>query len=487
MKNSFQFDKLKGFFLSNPKIISRTFFGGLIIIATFIIYQQYKYLREVEKTDSYNLLNVVENNIEQTINSALLATTSLALSVNDEGVPLGFEELGKQLVDENEFVDGIQLVPEGVIKYVYPYEINKAVLGYDILNDPKTNKEAFKAIDQKKFYIAGPFTLKQGGLAVVGRLPIFRKNKFWGFSAVLIYFETLIENAGIDTTGESGYYYQFSKVNPNTQAEEKFLPIHSGSQSEYITSTDFQDSNWTISIMPVNKHKSFYGLYITGLICLLAAWALSALVYNILSRPAKLEQLVLQRNKELKKSDKTIKEGEMRFQTLTSNAPVAIFQTNLNGECTYVNDEWMKYAGMKFEEALGYGWSDALHPEDKERVLEEWQSAVSAGNEFRTELRFLDKNRNATWLAAKAVALYDSGKKRYGYIGMAHDIGERKNFEEKILHLNKELDKRVKERTRELEKTNAELQDVNDLFVGNEIKILEMKKEIAAMKKKFEQ
>lgn len=486
MKNIFLFNRLKDFFLSRPKIISRIFFIILIAISLFIIYQRYGYLRAIERTNASNLLSIVEKNIEQTINSAFLATTNLALSVNDEGVPIGFDELGKQLVDENSFIDGIQLVPDGIIKYVYPFEKNKAVLNYNILEDPKTSKEAFNAIDKKFFYIAGPIELKQGGLAIVCRLPIFRKSKFWGFSAVIVYFETLIRNAGIDTTGKSGYYFQFSKVNPNTLQEEFFLPVHSYSQSAYITSMDFPESNWKISMIPVIKHQLFYGLYIIGLICLLAAWAFSFLLYNVLSRPAKLEQLVRQRTRELKKSDNTIKENEILFQTLTSNAPVAIFQTNLKGECIYVNDEWLKYTGMQLEEAMGYGWSNALHPEDKERVLAEWQLAISTGNEFRTEVRFLDKKEKTTWLSAKAVALYDSAKKRYGYIGMALDIGIRKQSEENILNLNMELDQRIKDRTKELEKANAELQDINDIFIGNEIKMFEMKQELAALKAKFE-
>ena len=486
MKSTSLFDRLKGFFLSNPKIISRIFFTVLIAITVFVIYQRYEYLKAVEKTNANNLLKVVEKSIEQSINSALLATTTLALSVNDEGLPVGFEELGKQLVDNNNFLDGIQLVPDGIIKYVYPFEKNKPVLNYNILEDQKTNKEAFNAINKKKFYIAGPFELKQGGLAVVCRLPIFRKNKFWGFSAVLIYFETLIRNAGIDTSGKSGYHFQFSKVNPNTLIEEKFLPVRAGSQTEYIASIDFQESNWKISIMTANKHQLLYGLYIMAGICLLAAWALSVLLHNILSRPAMLEKLVRQRTLELENSDKTIRKNEILFQTLTSNAPVAIFQTNMKGECIYVNEEWMKYAGMELEEALGYGWSNAIHPEDKERVLDEWQAAISSGNEFKTEVRFQNKNGKTTWLSAKAVALYDSGKKIYGYIGMALDISDRKLSEENMIRLNKELELRVKERTRELEKANSDLQDINDIFIGNEIKVYEMKKELATLKKKLE-
>lgn len=129
------------------------------------------------------------------------------------------------------------------------------------------------------------------------------------------------------------------------------------------------------------------------------------------------------------KNDKHLADNEQLFRSLTANAPVAIFKTDIKGACDYVNEEWMKYSGMHFEEAMGYGWSDAIHPEEKVRVLEEWRLAISSGTEFRSEFRFLDKNRKATWLEVKAVALYNTNRMLYGYIGMAIDITERKNAE----------------------------------------------------------
>ncbi|HAT65214.1 MAG TPA: hypothetical protein DCS66_11530, partial [Flavobacteriaceae bacterium] len=78
---------------------------------------------------------------------------------------------------------------------------------------------------------------------------------------------------------------------------------------------------------------------------------------------------------------------------------------NEEGECTYVNEEWMKYSGMEFNEALRYGWTNALYPDDKERVINEWQKAVTNNIEFESQFRILDKNGKITWLSAKATKL----------------------------------------------------------------------------------
>jgi PAS domain S-box-containing protein len=131
-------------------------------------------------------------------------------------------------------------------------------------------------------------------------------------------------------------------------------------------------------------------------------------------------------------SEDQIIKSEKLFRHLSSNAPVAIFQTDKAGSCNYVNEEWIKYAGMSFNEAMGYGWANAIHPEDRERVMREWQQSVLDENEFVSEFRFLDKNNKITWLAAKAVGTFDAQNNLYGYIGMALDITEQKQSEKRL-------------------------------------------------------
>ncbi|MCB0492222.1 MAG: PAS domain S-box protein [Cyclobacteriaceae bacterium] len=131
---------------------------------------------------------------------------------------------------------------------------------------------------------------------------------------------------------------------------------------------------------------------------------------------------------EKKMSETALANSELLFTRLTANAPVGIFQTDLDGNCIYVNEEWIKHAGISYKEAMGDGWIRAIHPEDEGRVLIEWQNAVSDKKEFRTEMRFLTRQGKVTWLAARAVVLYDTDYQPYGYIGTAVDITDQKSI-----------------------------------------------------------
>ncbi|WP_396602967.1 PAS domain S-box protein [Algibacter sp. R77976] len=137
---------------------------------------------------------------------------------------------------------------------------------------------------------------------------------------------------------------------------------------------------------------------------------------------------------ERKKIEEDLVNSETLFRRLTSQAPAGIFQTNLDGSCNYVNDKWTKYAGISFEEAMGYGWATAIHPDDSERISEEWEQHILTSNiELETEFRFQHKNKKTIWVSVRTVGTYDAQNNLNGYIGMAIDITERKKAEEKLI------------------------------------------------------
>ena len=116
---------------------------------------------------------------------------------------------------------------------MYPLEENKEALNYNILKDSTRNEEAYKAIESRRMFFAGPLELKQGGLAIIGRLPVFKKNEFWGFVAVIIDFDNLIDQSGLQDLSGDQYRFQFSKVNPVTKQEEFFLGENNISDKSY--------------------------------------------------------------------------------------------------------------------------------------------------------------------------------------------------------------------------------------------------------------
>jgi sensor domain CHASE-containing protein len=162
----------------HPKMVSGVVFVLLMLIGLFITILGFQNLKQNDEQELDYILSILERNIQQTLNNCYSATLTLALTIDKDGISQNFDSVSSQIIRQNKFIDVLQLVPNGVIKYVYPMEGNEVVIDYDILKDRLTEKEARQALESREMFFAGPFTLKQGGVAVIARLPIFINNKF---------------------------------------------------------------------------------------------------------------------------------------------------------------------------------------------------------------------------------------------------------------------------------------------------------------------
>jgi sensor domain CHASE-containing protein len=172
----------------------------IAVLTQTLAYQRYVIIRNKRQNEVLRELNVVKGRLENGLNNALSASKILAFIVEKYGVPADFNSIAKNILESNGYIDALQLTKEGVITNIYPLKGSEIVIGYDILKDPRTNKEAYKAIEKKELFFAGPLKLKQGGLGIVGRLPIFVGDHFEGFSVVIIKLETLLKVAGISSS-----------------------------------------------------------------------------------------------------------------------------------------------------------------------------------------------------------------------------------------------------------------------------------------------
>ena len=81
---------------------------------------------------------------------------------------------------------------------------------------------------------------------------------------------------------------------------------------------------------------------------------------------------------------------------------------------------------MSSEQALGLGWAEALHPDDRRRVVDEWQAVAAAGGPFETECRMQTPGRHRRWVTASAVPIRDETDTVSGFLGTVVDVTERK-------------------------------------------------------------
>ena len=152
----------------------------------------------------------------------------------------------------------------------------------------------------------------------------------------------------------------------------------------------------------------------------------------------------------LKKIELDLEQSESLFRTLAQVAPVGIFRTDASGSCIYVNQNYCELAGMSVNAALGNGWTDAIHPDDRALVYEKWNAAVENATLFLLEYRFRRPTGHVTWVVGQARAETGADGKIRGYVGTVTDITHRKHAEEALKRMNEVLEQRVQERTAQL-------------------------------------
>jgi PAS domain S-box-containing protein len=127
--------------------------------------------------------------------------------------------------------------------------------------------------------------------------------------------------------------------------------------------------------------------------------------------------------------EEALQESEVRFQTLARISPVGIFRNDLDGATTYVNPKWCAISGLSFDQALGDGWLEAVHPDDREKLSEGWRESTQEQKPSFSEYRFVHPDGSTVWVIGQAVPEISPENQIVGYVGTITDINDRKRAE----------------------------------------------------------
>ncbi|MEG4321506.1 MULTISPECIES: PAS domain-containing protein [unclassified Microcoleus] len=132
---------------------------------------------------------------------------------------------------------------------------------------------------------------------------------------------------------------------------------------------------------------------------------------------------------ERKQSEAALIESEARFRNMANNAPFMVWVTDSTGYCTFLSQSWYEFTGQTEETGLGWGWINAVHPEDREHAMKAFLIAHQRQEIYSTEFRLGRPDGRYSWALDAAVPRFTESGQFEGYIGSAIDITERKQVE----------------------------------------------------------
>ncbi|HEX5386420.1 MAG TPA: PAS domain S-box protein [Gemmatimonadales bacterium] len=130
-----------------------------------------------------------------------------------------------------------------------------------------------------------------------------------------------------------------------------------------------------------------------------------------------------------KRAELMLQESERRFRAFADAAPAMLWVTEPDGSCSFLSRGWYEFTGQTEREALGFGWMDAVHPEDRGGSRESFLAAMGRHEPFTVEQRVARLDGEYRWTLAAGRPRFGPGGELLGYSGSVIDVDDRKRAE----------------------------------------------------------
>lgn len=126
---------------------------------------------------------------------------------------------------------------------------------------------------------------------------------------------------------------------------------------------------------------------------------------------------------------KAMRESEARHRLLIGSWAQAVWETDADGVVVADSPSWRAYTGQTQEEWIGYGWLNAIHPDDRAYVEKQWREAIEVRGLVNAEFRLRAPNGGWRWTNVRAVPVVDATGRVEKWAGMNIDIDARRRAE----------------------------------------------------------
>ncbi len=162
------------------------------------------------------------------------------------------------------------------------------------------------------------------------------------------------------------------------------------------------------------------------------------------------------------RAEQALSEGWQRFQALVDASAQIVWTTEPNGAVVEDSPSWRAFTGQTYEQWRGFGWLDVLHPDDRERISDQWRRVVAEGTPLETEYRLRHVSGDWRWMLTRAVPIRNPTGTVREWVGMNHDITAHKLAEDALRLSHAELESQVQQRTASLRQLASHLHNAQD-------------------------
>jgi PAS domain S-box-containing protein len=126
---------------------------------------------------------------------------------------------------------------------------------------------------------------------------------------------------------------------------------------------------------------------------------------------------------------RSVKTPEDQLRAIIDTIPTLAWSAHPDGSAEFFNRRWLDYAGISIEEAHNWGWTTAVHADDRNRLADYWQSILASGQPGEVEARLRRFDGEYRWFLFRAEPLRDDLGDIIRWYGANTDIEDRKRAE----------------------------------------------------------
>jgi PAS domain S-box-containing protein len=171
-----------------------------------------------------------------------------------------------------------------------------------------------------------------------------------------------------------------------------------------------------------------------------------------------------------RRAEEALRESEQRWRSLTEALPQLVWGAGPDGGCDYFSTQWTNYTGVAESDLLGWRWMETLHPDDREPTRQFWTESVAGRQPYDVEYRIRRSDGTYGWFKTRGTPIRNAEGRIVKWFGTCTDISDRKRAEQALKEHEAELRQardlleiKVMERTKELRRSEAYLEEAQKL------------------------
>ena len=142
---------------------------------------------------------------------------------------------------------------------------------------------------------------------------------------------------------------------------------------------------------------------------------------------------------ERRRAEAALRQSEAHFRNMADTAPAMMWVSDPQGDCTFISKQWCEHTATDFRQNLGQGWSECVHPDDRERAKTVFQIANEQRTPFSVDYRLRRRDGEYHWAVDTGLPRFDEHGLFQGFVGTVTDIHDRKQLEEELRQIAAEL------------------------------------------------